>query len=82
MRNHDIPHYKVRRLVGVDPKTVRCERPLDHPGIRQKMKQIAGKRRRFGYRSIGVLPERKDMIMAHKKPCRPDREVGLSVKWR
>ena len=46
------------------------------------MKQIAGKRRRFGYRSIGVLPERKDMIMAHKKPCRPDREVGLSVKRR
>jgi len=35
------------------------------------MKAIASKRRRFGYRRIGVLLERKGMIMNHKKwTCR------------
>ena len=43
------------------------------------MQEIAGKRRRFGYRLIGVLLERKGMIMNHKKLYRLYREEGLSV---
>ena len=31
------------------------------------MKAVAAKRRRFGYRRIGVMLERKGMIMNHKK---------------
>ena len=46
-------------LIGVDPKTVRRERPPDHGAIRDAMKDVAGKRRRFGYRRIGVMLERK-----------------------
>ena len=46
------------------------------------MQEIAGKRRRFGYRRIGVLLERKGMIMNHKKLYRIYREEGLSVKRR
>ncbi len=46
------------------------------------MKEIAGKRRRFGYRRIGILLERKGMIMNHKKLYRLYREEGLSVKRR
>ena len=30
------------------------------------MQEIAGKRRRFGYRRIGLLLERKGMTMNHK----------------
>ena len=82
MRDHDISQRRACRLVGVDPKTVRRERPLDHPEIRQEMKEIAGKRRRFGYRRIGVLLERKGMIMNHKKLYRLYREEGLAVKRR
>lgn len=52
---------------GVDSKTVRRERPPDCTEIRKEMQDIAGKRRRFGYRRIGVLLERKGMIMNHKK---------------
>ena len=40
------------------------------------------KRRRFGYRRIGVLLERKGMIMNHKKLYRICREEGLSVTRR
>lgn len=46
------------------------------------MKEIAGKRRRFGYRRIGILLERKGMLMNHKKLYRLYREEGLSVKRR
>ena len=51
----------------VDPKTVRRDQPPDNPEVREEMKAIASKRRRFGYRRIGVLLERKGMIMNHKR---------------
>ncbi len=67
MRDHDISQRRACQLVGVDPKTVRRRRPPDCPEIREEMKEIAGKRRRFGYRRIGILLERKRMLMNHKK---------------
>ena len=82
MRDHGISQRRACRLVGVVPKPVRRERPPDHPEIRQEMKEIAGRRRRFGYRRIGVLLERKGMIMNHKKLYRLYREEGLAVKRR
>jgi len=82
MRDHDISQGRACRLVGVDPKTVRRERPPDCAEIRKEMQEIAGKRRRFGYRRIGVLLERKGMTMNHKKLYRIYREEGLSVKRR
>jgi putative transposase len=42
-------------LIGVDPKTVRRERPPDNPEIREEMHKIAEKRRRFGYRREGMI---------------------------
>ena len=82
MRDHDISQRRACRLVGVDPKTVRRERPPDCADIRKEMQEIAAKRRRFGYRRIGVLLERKGMSMNHKKLYRIYREEGLSVKRR
>ena len=82
MRDNEISQRRACRLVGVDPKTVRRERPPDCAEIRKEMQEIAGKRRRFGYRRIGVLLERKGMVMNHKKLYRLYREDGLSVKRR
>lgn len=79
---HSISQRRACRLVGVDPKTVRRERPPDCPDIRKEMHEIAAKRRRFGYRRIGVLLERKGIIMNHKKLYRLYQEEGLSVKRR
>ena len=67
MRDHDLSQHQACRLVDVDPKTVRRERPSDCAKIRKEMKDIASMRRRFGYRRIGVLLERKGMSMNHKK---------------
>lgn len=69
-------------LIGVDPKTVRRERPPDHGAIRTAMREVAGQRRRFGCRRIGIMLERQGMIMNHKKLYRLYREEGLSVRRR
>lgn len=82
LRDHDISQRRACQLIGVDPKTVRCMRPPDCAEIRKEMNEIAGKRRRFGYRRIGVMLERKGMIMNHKKLYRIYREEGLTVKRR
>ena len=55
MKDHPISQRRACVLIGVDPKTVRRERPPDNPEIRLEMNKIAEKRRRFGYRRIGVM---------------------------
>ena len=82
LRDYEISQRRACVLIGVDPKTVRRDRPPDHRAIRDAMKDVAGKRRRFGYRRIGVMLERQGMIMNHKKLYRLYREEGLSVRRR
>ena len=82
MRDHKISQRRVCDLVGVDPKTVRRERPPDHADIRKKMHEIAGTRRRFGYRRVGILLEREGFTMNEKKLYRLYRQEGLSMRRR
>ena len=82
MRDHPVSQRCACVLIGVDPKTVRRERPPDNPEIREEMHKIAEKRRRFGYRRVGIMLERKGMIMNEKKLYRIYREEGLSVRRR
>jgi putative transposase len=82
MRGHPISQRRACVLIGVDPKTVRRERPPDNPEIREEMHKIAEKRRRFGYRRVGIMLERKGMVMNEKKLYRIYREEGLSVRRR
>ena len=82
MRDHVISQRRACILVGVDPKTVRRERPPDNPEIRKAMQEVAAVRRRFGYRRIGLLLERRGMLMNPKKLYRLYREEGLSVRRR
>ena len=82
MTDHPISQRRACVLIGVDPKTVRREHPPDNPEIRLEMNKIAEKRRRFGYRRIGVLLERVGMVMNEKKLYRIYREEGLSVRRR
>lgn len=43
------------------------------------MHGIAEKRRRFGDRRVGILSERRGMVMSETKPCQRCREEGLPV---
>lgn len=81
-KGHPISQRRACVLIGVDPKTMRCQRLPDNPEIRLEMNKIAEKRRRFGCRRIGILLERVGMIMNEKKLYRFYREEGLSVRRR
>ena len=78
----EISQRRVCDLVGVDAKTVRRERPPDHADIRKQIHEIAEKRRRFGYRRVGILLEREGFTMNGKKLYRLYKEEGLSVRRR
>ncbi len=82
MRDLDLSQRRACKLVGVDPKTVRRERPPNCAENRKEMQEIAGTRRRFGYRRIRVLLGCKGMSMNHKKLYSFYREEGLSVRRR
>jgi putative transposase len=79
---HDISQRCACRLVGVDPKTVRREPEPDNPDMRARLRDIAGERRRIGYRHIGLMLEREGIEMNHKKLKRLYRKEGLAVKRR
>jgi len=67
MSGYPISQRRACVLIGVDPKTVWRKDPPDNPEVRLEMHKIAKKRRRFGYRRIGVMLERVGMVMNEKK---------------
>ena len=50
--------------------------------IRERLRELAGERRRFGYRRLGILLAREGMTMNHKRLYRLYREEGLAVRRR
>jgi putative transposase len=78
--------YSQRRacgLVGQAPKTYRyaSKRPPDD-ALRQRLKELALERRRFGYRRLHILLRREGIVLNHKKLYRLYREEKLMVRKR
>jgi len=82
MDTYEVSQARACRLVRVDPKTVRRVREPDCPEIRQRIREIAHERRRFGYRRIGLMLEKEGIVMNHKKLYRLYKDEGLTVKRR
>ena len=82
MSDHSLSQRRASSLFDVNPRTLRRTNKPDAPEIRAKMHAIAAKRRRFGYRRIGVLLAREGYEMNHKKLFRLYQEEGLAVKRR
>ena len=68
-------------LVSVDPETVRRVVTPDAPELRHRLRELAGERRRFGYRRLGVLLEREGGRL-NPELHRLDREEGPAVRRR
>jgi putative transposase len=70
-------------IIGVSRRVVRyrSRRPDDAP-IRERLRQLAGERRRFGFRRLGLLLEREGVVMNRKKLLRLYREEKLAVRRR
>lgn len=59
----------------------RCRRRED-PLLRERLRQLAYERRRFGYRRLHVLLRREGWRVNHKRIYRLYREEGLAVRRR
>jgi len=78
--------YSQRRacaLSGIDPKVYRyrSKRP-DDAVIRERMRELANERRRFGYRRLHVLLRREGFELNAKKLYRLYKEERLTVRKR
>jgi putative transposase len=71
------------RLVGLNRSSMnyRPRRP-DDSMLRQRLRELAAQRRRFGYRRLGWLLEREGYVMNRKKLYRLYREEKLMVRRR
>jgi putative transposase len=82
-------HYSVSerracRLVGIGRSTLRyrSHARADEPSLRQRLRELAAARPRFGYRRLHALLRREGVIINHKRIARLYREEGLAVRRR
>lgn len=71
-------------LLGLS-RTVLHYQPLISPAtatLSARMIELAGERRRFGYRRLGILLGREGLVANHKRIYRLYRNAGLSVRRR
>jgi putative transposase len=71
------------RLVGLNRWSLnyRPRRP-DDSAVRERLRELAAERRRFGYRRLGWLLAREGHVMNRKKLYRIYREEKLMVRRR
>ena len=71
-------------LAGIGRSSARSRpRPRpDEAGLRARVRQLAGERRRFGYRRLHALLRREGVAVNHKRVERLYREEGLAVRRR
>jgi putative transposase len=82
-REHGLSQRHACRLVGIDHSTLRYQaRRGDDQPIRQRLRELAGVRRRFGYQRLGWLLVREGYQMNHKKLYRLYHEEKLMVRRR
>ena len=70
-------------VVGADRTSMRyrsCR--ADDADLRMRLRELAGERRRFGYRRLHVLLRRDGLVVNRKRIQRLYREEGLTVRRR
>ena len=80
---HGLSERRACELVGLDRSTFQYHKKADtDAALRERLKVVAGERRRFGYRRLGILLQREGFAVNHKKLFRLYREEGLAVRRR
>jgi putative transposase len=70
-------------LASVCRATVRYQaHGREDESVRQRLRELAALRKRFGYRRLGTLLRREGMVVNHKRVYRLYREEGLSLRRR
>lgn len=80
---HGVSQRRACAAMQADRSTVRYQsKRADDSQLREEIKLVAKERRRFGYRRIQVMLERKGIFMNHKKLRRIYAEEKLQVRRR
>jgi len=80
---HEMSERRACSLVGADRTMIRYRRRRpDDADLRERLRSLAGQRRRFGYRRLHVLLRQEGWTVNRKKTQRLYREEGLSVRRR
>jgi len=83
VREHGFSERAACRLIGVDRSAFRHERADRGDGaLRRRLRELAGQRRRFGYRRLAILLRREGVAVNLKRVWRLYREERLSVRRR
>lgn len=79
---HGFSERRACRVLGVDRQMVRYQSTRDDSHLRERLRALAGERRRFGYKRLAILLKREGQQHNLKKIYRVYREEGLMVKRR
>lgn len=80
---HDVSERRACTALGLDRSTIRYRsRRPDDSGLRQRIRELAAIRRRFGYRRLHFLLCKEGVHMNQKRFRRLYREEGLAVRKR
>src|SRR5690606_42002925 len=80
---HGMSERRACRVVGADRKSVRYRSTrADDAELREKLRELANQRRRFGYRRLHIMLRREGVMINRKKTQRIYREEGLAVRRR
>jgi len=83
IERHGFSQRRACRLIGIDHSVLRYEsKRLDDAPLRQRLRELAQQRRRFGYRRLGWLLVREGYRLNHKRLYRLYREEKLMVRRR
>ncbi|MBJ7498123.1 MAG: IS3 family transposase [Sphingopyxis sp.] len=80
---HGMSERRACRVTGADRKSMRYRSQRgDDAEVREKLRDLAQQRRRFGYRRLHILLRREGVMINRKKTQRLYREEGLMVRRR
>jgi putative transposase len=83
IEQHGFTQRRACRLIGIDHSVLRYRsKRLDDTPLRQRLRELAGQRRRFGDRRLCWLLVREGHFMNHKKTLPGYREERLMVRRR
>ena len=68
-------------LVGISTSVYRYRPRLDDDGVlRQRLRELAGQRKRFGSPRLHIMLKRESLVINHKRTERIYREEGLALR--
>lgn len=81
---HGLSRRRACRLAGISRSAAEREpkRAREHARLRERLRALAGERRRFGYRRLHELLRREGFVANHKLVERLHREEKLAIRRR